>query len=440
VIVSENIESMESETKDTTLESDEEVPKVVAKVVKKRTVKAKKDVSEVIVSENIESIIDGETLEEVPKVLPKVVKKRTVKPKKDQGVAESVGRSKSAIFGRDEVSYENVSEVIVSENIESMESETKDTTLESDEEVPKVVAKTVKKRTVKPKKDVSEVIVSENIESMESETKDTTLESDEEVPKVVAKVVKKRTVKPKKDVSEVIVSENIESMESETKDTTLESDEEVPKVVAKVVKKRTVKPKKDVSEVIVSENIGSIDGETSRDEETKTMNSQENIVDNLNSDELRCPEYQGVAESGGRSKSAIFGRDAVSYENESTSSTYIADNSDNTSGGNADTNGGDIQNSSELRSPEYFTNSYELRSPEFPRTPSAERPEYFTSSIEYAEEDTRDFDDILAESFTYNGTTYFIDEINRIFHPQTLIHIGTFHPETLSVSFLDDTL
>jgi hypothetical protein len=48
-------------------------------------------------------------------------------------------------------------------------------------------------------------------------------------------------------------------------------------------------------------------------------------------------DSQGVAESVGRSKSAIFGRDE---------------------------------------------NSYELRSPEFPRTPSATRPEYFTVSYE----------------------------------------------------------
>jgi hypothetical protein len=50
----------------------------------------------------------------------------------------------------------------------------------------------------------------------------------------------------------------------------------------------------------------------------------------VNSYELRSPEFQGVAESIGRSKSAIFGRDEVSYEN--------------------------------------------------PRTPSAARPEYFTDS------------------------------------------------------------
>jgi hypothetical protein len=54
----------------------------------------------------------------------------------------------------------------------------------------------------------------------------------------------------------------------------------------------------------------------------------------INSYELRSQEFQGVAESGGRSKSAIFGRDEVSYEN--------------------------------------------------PRTPSAARPEYFTVSYENA--------------------------------------------------------
>jgi hypothetical protein len=39
-----------------------------------------------------------------------------------------------------------------------------------------------------------------------------------------------------------------------------------------------------------------------------------------NSYELRSPEFQGVAESVGRSKSAIFGRDEVSYENPRTPS------------------------------------------------------------------------------------------------------------------------
>jgi hypothetical protein len=47
-----------------------------------------------------------------------------------------------------------------------------------------------------------------------------------------------------------------------------------------------------------------------------------------------------------------------------------------------------------------------------------------------------DFEDILAESFVYEGVSYFIDEHNRIFHPQTLLQIGVFQPDTLSVLFL----
>jgi ribonuclease HII len=46
----------------------------------------------------------------------------------------------------------------------------------------------------------------------------------------------------------------------------------------------------------------------------------------VNSYELRSPEFQGVAESEGRSKSAIFGRDAVSYENPRIPANYVLRN------------------------------------------------------------------------------------------------------------------
>ena len=57
-----------------------------------------------------------------------------------------------------------------------------------------------------------------------------------------------------------------------------------------------------------------------------------------------------------------------------------------------------------------------------------------TQIDEYINDD--DFEDILAESFVYEGVSYFIDEQNRIFHPQTLLQIGVFQPNTLSVTFL----
>jgi hypothetical protein len=54
----------------------------------------------------------------------------------------------------------------------------------------------------------------------------------------------------------------------------------------------------------------------------KDLRSQYDVV---NSYELRSPEFQGLAESEGRSKSAIFGRDAVSYENPRTPSATRPD-------------------------------------------------------------------------------------------------------------------
>ena len=164
---------------------------------------------------------------------------------------------------------------------------------------------------------------------------------------------------------------------------------------------------------------------------------------NTNSYELRSQEFQGVAESIGRSKSAIFGRDEVSYENQGVaeseaqavrSKSAIFGRDEVSYENKIDTNYDGIRSTqspgftesagrskseifgrdavsyeNELQSPmdvgakysgdevegirgnsregtssefsQVSSNSYELRSPEFPRTPSAARPEYLTTSL-----------------------------------------------------------
>jgi hypothetical protein len=92
-----------------------------------------------------------------------------------------------------------------------------------------------------------------------------------------------------------------------------------------------------------------------------------------------------------------------------------------------------ISNTLENNTYDLISNSYELCSSEFPRIPSTSSPEYFAQTLNINDDD---FEDILAESFVYEGVSYFIDEQNRIFHPQTLLQIGVFQSDTLSVLFL----
>ena len=94
--------------------------------------------------------------------------------------------------------------------------------------------------------------------------------------------------------------------------------------------------------------------------------------------DLRSPtdaDNQGFAESVGRSKSAIFGRDEVSYENEQFTTASppqifeFTESAGRSQSANSDGFAFGVS---------WY--SCELRSPEFPRTPSAARPEYFTIS------------------------------------------------------------
>jgi hypothetical protein len=131
------------------------------------------NVSQPIISENIESITQTlETLnisEPVSEVPPKQTKKQTKK--------------KNVV----------VSEPIISENIESISQIVVDTPVVISEPVSEVPPKQVKKQTKKKNVVVSEPIVSENIESISQIVVDTPVVVSEPVSEVIPKQVKKQT-------------------------------------------------------------------------------------------------------------------------------------------------------------------------------------------------------------------------------------------------------
>ena len=233
---------------------------------------------------------------------------------------------------------------------------------------------------------VSDVVyASENIESITTEdiTETPAVVSEE----VVSKPTKKRTTKPKKNTQEVVISENIESITPEVVQETLEVPSEVvvsEEVASKPTKKRTTKPKKNTQEVVVSENIESITPELMSEVMPEII---VNVSDNVIADNHVGETYDNCAVGS-----------AVGADNQTFA---IMDNI--------------ISNTLE-------NNTYDLIT------------QTQTQIDEYIHDD--DFEDILAESFVYEGVSYFIDEENRIFHPQTLLQIGVFQPNTLSVTFL----
>jgi hypothetical protein len=129
----------------------------------------------------------------------------------------------------------------------------------------------------------------------------------------------------------------------------------------------------------------------------------------LNSDELRSPEFQGVAESIGRSKSAIFGRDENSDELRSLEFTTTSPPQIFEFATTSPPQIFEFPRTPMASPPEYFTVSYEN-----PRTPSAARPEYFTNSYKTPQIRLQTFhfhfSEELVERFTYFATLHRFDE------------------------------
>jgi hypothetical protein len=125
--------------------------------------------------------------------------------------------------------------------------------------------------------------------------------------------------------------------------------------------------------------------------------------------------FQGVAESVGRSQSTIFGRDENAYETEtypSTGKTLLHMSmalpysySDIFADRYLFTN--EPQGVAESVGRSKSANSDELRSLEFPRIPSASRPEYFRDEVSYenVSEETKDVNYKRYACFVYNPRT-----------------------------------
>ena len=167
------------------------------------------------------------------------------------------------------------------------------------------------------------------------------------------------TIRAKKARRYAILSENPKSVEFET-----EFLKYAPKPFAKPA--TMSKTRKSISETrsIVEEYSGDEPRETilPKIENLRRRSHSKFKPRSINTRKrrFRKPFIQGVAESQRRSKSAISGRDEVSYKNAKSLTAEKSLTADEVLYENT-------------------PNSYELRSPEFPRTPSAARPEYFTN-------------------------------------------------------------
>ena len=178
----------------------------------------------------------------------------------------------------------------------------------------------------------------------------------------------------------------------------------VSDVVSKPIKKRTTKPKKNTQEVVISENIESIVSEVVPELMSEVIHnvSVNVIADNHVGEKLRRTSFSGVSSYSSGFASGILHTTDNGASGADNNTFAILDNI--------------ISNTLE-------NNTYDLIS------------QTQTLNINDSLNDN-DFEDILAESFVYEGVSYFIDEHNRIFHPQTLLQIGVFQPDTLSVLFI----
>ena len=260
----------------------------------------------------------------------------------------------------------------------------------------------------------------------------------EVVSEVAPKPTKKRTTKPKKNTPEVVVSENIESIQTETLEVPSEvvvSEEVVPQVVSaevapKPTKKRTTKPKKNTQEVVAKYSGDKVEGVRGNSRE---RSSSEFVSENIESIAKYSFDFvSGIRGNSRERSSSVFVPELMSEVMPevivNVSENVIADNHVGETCDNGDVGcavGADnltFAIMDNIISNTLENNTYDLIT------------QTQTQIDEYINDD--DFEDILAESFVYEGVSYFIDEENRIFHPQTLLQIGVFQPNTLSVTFL----
>jgi hypothetical protein len=202
-----------------------------------------------------------------------------------QGVAESEGRSKSAIFGRDAVSYENPRTPSSARPEYFTNSET--------------FSRIKVEKGFQSKSRITDLIVPKmtTVITIDSDDETKTHETETQTEQDVAQ-------EEEEDV-EVEATEEEEEVEVEVE---VEVEEEVETTEEEEVEVETTEEEEEV-EVETTEEEEEVEVETTEEEE------EEVEVETTEEEEEVEVETQGFTESEGRSKSAIFGRDEVSYEN-----------------------------------------------------------------------------------------------------------------------------
>jgi hypothetical protein len=396
VVYESNIGNIESPIEEAVVpENTLEV--VPAKAPKKRA--PKKKVEPVVVVpeqtgivesniENIESLFGNMTLEEVPVEAPKAPKKRA--PKKKPVAVE-------------------VAEVVIAEQTVVIESNIENIESPMETVVP---AKAPKKRA--PKKKVETVapeqtgiaeqtgIVESNIENIESLFGNMTLE---EVPVEAPKAPKKRVSKKKTEVviaeQTGIVESKIENIESPIETVPENTLEVVPVEVPKAPKKRVTKKK---TEVVIAEQTGIIESKIENIESPMESVVQENTLE-INKEDNGMEWFDEQAKEVQIRREPILATFAEPCQ-ELVEEIYEATTNQN--------------NPIEKEDSTPYGNLQPIA-------------DIIADTLEYDEDDYSE--QIMVETFEFNGQTYWIDEENRVLDKNTFQHIGQYDDSIAAISF-----
>ena len=456
-IVESNIDNIESLVGNMTLEEvPAAVPIEVPKAPKKRAPKKKAEVvipEQTVVYEqnieNIESLFGNMTMEEVPAAVPiEAPKKRVSKKKAEVVIPEQTGIVESNIDNIEspmESVQENTLEVvqtkapkkrvskkkaevvipeqtgIVESNIENIESLFGNMTLE---EVPAVVPiEAPKKRVSKKKAEVvipeQTGIVEQNIDNIESLVEAVV---SVEVPKA-PKAPKKRAPKKKAEVvipeQTVVYEQNIDNIESLFGNMTLEEvPAAVPIEVPKAPKKRVSKKKAEVvipeQTVVYEQNIENIESPMeSVQENTLEMNKEDNGMEWFNEQVRevqirREPILATFAETSQELVDEIYEATTIkqfTYETPNVVSTGIAQMNPIEEEDKKTTLYGNLQPIADI----------------------------IEDTLENEDDDYSE--QIMVETFEFDGQLYWIDEENRVLDKQTFQHIGQYDDSTAAIMF-----
>jgi hypothetical protein len=473
VVYEQNIENIESPVEE------------AAKVPKKRAPKKKPEavtVAEVVIAEqtgiveseieNIESLLGNMTLEEVPPVVPieapKAPKKRAPKKKveavvvaEQPGIVESdIENIESPVEAVVSVEAAKVPKkrapkkkpevvvpeqtVIIEQNIENIESPVEAVV---SVEVPKAPKKRAPKK--KPEVVIAEqpVIIEQNIENIESPVE---VVVSVEVPKAPKKRAPKKKVEAV-TVAEVVIAEqtgivesDIENIESLIGNMTLE---EVPPVVPievpKAPKKRA--PKKKVEAVVVAEQTGIVESNI------ENIESPIVSVEAAKVPKKRAPKKKVeviVPEQTTIVESKIENIESPIEESVVPENTLEMINEDNgMEWFNEQAKEVQIRREPILATfaepcQELVEEIYETTYTQINHTAKEDSTPYGNlQPIADIIEDTLENDEddyseqIMVETFEFNGQTYWIDEENRVLDKDTFQHIGQYDDSTAAISF-----